>query len=201
MKHLKKFNESRYSSFVKMTSTDIPEKRNLEEKIEELYQRLEIDDIIGTWEVEKFDVLKDTDRKTPVTPLQFTFIFKSNITEVRPTAKPRYEWPRDKFGNTVSISTKWQRYRKDCFVYTKPFDEELEEMKKMLGHSSLNREGFMVSELDWQIHESGEYYDGGILHGTPKMRSRIVLKIIEPTWWKGKSVPYKEISDKEAGIT
>lgn len=39
-----------------------------------------------------------------------------------------------------------------------------------------------------------------IYAGKPQEAPYIELVIMEPSWWKSKPIPYKEVSDLEAGI-
>lgn len=81
------------------------------------------------------------------------------------------------------------------------FDNEVEEIRKRINHTRLHNLGCMV-DIDWygDIDQDDPYWEGGIYGGESKYKAIIRIKIIEPSWWKGKSIPFTDISDKEAGI-
>ena len=57
----------------------------------------------------------------------------------------------------------------------------------------------MIKELRWNFDREG-IWDSGVYENTIKKVPYIELIIMEPSWWKSKPIPYKEVSDIEAVI-
>ena len=103
---------------------------------------------------------------------------------------------------TKSVGYLWPSHREnEKFYNSYIFDNEVKEIIKSISHSELNRLGYK-SDVTWYADYGNEgYWDSGVYKGQLIYKAYILLKVIEPSWCKEKSKPYKEISDKESGIT
>ena len=88
----------------------------------------------------------------------------------------------------------------DIKLNPKKLNKELEKIKKKISWTKLQEIGVMLDRMKWEIYDTGEVYVGGVYDGRQMLFVHIVIDFIRPSWWEGKDIPYKEVSDKEAGI-
>lgn len=160
------------------------------ELFEEIEERLDIDGILDKWKC-----IEKNFRKHPIKSLQTTyrFVFDTKSTAGDFTGRPEYTdklylYPKSKY-----TGTKEDYYNSDIF------DKEVEEMKKMINWKILHYIGVTIDRFTWHSQTVGEW-EGGLLDGRAKEKAVIIIEFTRPSWWDGEPIPYKEVSDKEAGI-
>jgi hypothetical protein len=199
MKHLKSFselNEARSDRrgterLVKLYAQEFEETKKPEEKLEDVEDILtEITDqwpLIRQWQGHPWQFFSKNPevKKHPLDTNQTIYSFK---------LKPKFGGYMHPIGRSTWGSGKSQDYYNSDVM-----DKEVEEIKKLIAHSRLNSYGYRVEKLRWGVYEAGTWVDG-IYAGKPQEAPYIELVIMEPSWWKSKPIPYKEVSDLEAGI-
>lgn len=105
-----------------------------------------------------------------------------------------YEFKLEPKGNKYLHENKYRRGKEGRWYNKYYFDRQIDEILSRLNYSRIYSFGFNV-KANWTFDHDG-YNDDG----ESRYKVDIWLSVIEPSWWKGKSIPYKEVSDKEAGI-
>lgn len=93
----------------------------------------------------------------------------------------------------------WGSGQGQDYYNSSEIDKEIEMIQKAISHTRLNASGYRVEKLRWRVYEAGTWQDG-IYDGKQQEAPYIELVIMEPSWWKGEPIPYREVSDLEAGI-
>jgi hypothetical protein len=161
------------------------------ELFEEIEDRLMTDGIFDKWEC-----IEKNYSKHPIHSHQtrFRFVFDTKSTTGDFSGRPEfgdklYLYPRSKYIRT-----------KDDYHNSKMFDQEVEEMKKMINWKIIQHIGVTTDRFTWHSKETDTRWDGGVYDGRLKEKAVIVLELTRPSWWDGEPIPYREVSDKEAGI-
>lgn len=194
MRYLKRFHESkdRLVGFVKMNAGPPPkETKTPEEKLEDVEDILT--EVIDQWPIITRDenrpwgfFSKNPEVKThPLDRNQTIYCFK---------LQPKFKGYLHPIGHST-----WGSGKSEDYYNSDIMDKEINDIKKMISHIRLNNYGYRVERLRWGIYEAGTWR-GGIYNGKPQEAPYIDLVIMEPSWWKGEPIPYKEVSDLEAGI-
>jgi hypothetical protein len=199
MKHLKSFselNEARSDRrgterLVKLYAQEFEETKKPEEKLEDVEDILtEITDqwpLIRQWQGHPWQFFSKNPevKKHPLDTNQIIYRF----------------WLRPKFTgymHPIGRSSWGSGYSRD-YYNSDIMDKEIEDIQKVISHTRLNSFGYRIEKLKWRVYEAGTWTDG-VYSGKPREAPYIELVVIEPSWWKSKSIPYKEVSDLEAGI-
>lgn len=198
MKHLKSFselNEARSDRrgtdrLIKLYAEE-PEQelKTLEEKLEDVEDILT--EVIDQWPLmsqanQAWLFSKNPEvKKHPLDTNQIIYCFK---------LRPKFTG----YMHPIGRSSWGSGYSRD-YYNSDIMDKEIEDIQKVISHTRLNSFGYRIEKLKWRVYEAGTWTDG-VYSGKPQEAPYIELVVMEASWWKSKSIPYKEVSDLEAGI-